>query len=229
MTASSLQDSPIGRKIETLLSPRSLAPRVYQALQALGYSIRSEAFECADGAISDPKLEHNGVWLVDENRLRELPGPGVAPHARILLISSSHRASSTDRRIIAQTPRPARLAPVYSMIQAAVEVRPRRTPRIQTNLSARCLRAKRQSTGAILSLSEGGCLLRTPVDLKKGLKVNLQFALPDYGLVSLSAECRYMRKGDAGLEFIDPAPDIRHSIAYFVTLQLAENPWVYMA
>jgi hypothetical protein len=75
----------------------------------------------------------------------------------------------------------------------------------------------------VLSLSEGGCLLRTNEILKKGAKLDLQFALPEYGLVSTAAECRYVRRGDAGIEFKSPAPDIRQSIAYFVTRQLAET------
>jgi hypothetical protein len=56
-----------------------------------------------------------------------------------------------------------------------------------------------RSIGAVLSLSEGGCLLRTGERLRRGSKVDLQFALPEYGLVATKAECRYVRKGDAGI------------------------------
>jgi len=214
MHATSFPDSPIGRKIETLLVPRSLAPRVYEALRSLGYSLGDEL---------SSNLSNGGIWLVDESRLHEVPESDVAPDARIMLISSPRKRPSNDLRVLSQTARPARLSAVYTMIQEALEQTPRKNPRIRTKLSARCLRAERRSIGAVLSLSEGGCLLRTGEDLKKGAKLDLQFALPDYGLVSTSAECRYVRKGDAGLEFRTPAADIRQSIAHFVTLQLAEN------
>jgi hypothetical protein len=137
------------------------------------------------------------------------------------MISSPRQSPRDDSRILAQAARPARLSAIYSMIQLAIEHTPRRTPRIETQLSARCIRAERRSIGAVLSLSEGGCLLRTDDLLRKGNKVNLQFALPDYGLVSTPAYCRYTRRGNAGMEFSAPPPDIRHSIAHFVTFQLA--------
>jgi hypothetical protein len=214
MHATPPPDSPLGRNIETLLEPRSLAPRVLEALRALGYSL-------SEGA--EPDLPSSGIWLVDEARLPEVPDSEFASDARILLISSPRQKPLTDPRILAQTARPARLSGVYAMIQKALERNPRRNPRVRTKLSARFLRAERQSIGALLSLSEGGCLLRTGEPLKKGTRLGLQFALPEYGLVSTSAECRYVRSGDAGLEFNDPPTDIRQSIAHFVTQRLAEN------
>jgi len=214
MHGTSSQDSALGRRIETLLEPRSLEPRVLGALRALGYSL---------GDKTDPNLPSSGIWLVDEARIHEVPDSDLASNARILLLSSPCRKPTKDLRILAHANRPARLSAVYSMIQQAFEGTPRKNPRIRTKLSARCLRAQRRSTGALLSLSEGGCLLRTAEPLKKGSKLDLQFALPDYGLVSTSAECRYVRRGHAGLEFKDPPADIRQSIAHFVTRQLAEG------
>ena len=214
MPATPPPNSPGGQKIETLLASRSLAPRVYEALRTLGYSLDDQT-----GANSPS----GGIWLVDESRLQEVPTSELAQEARILVISSARQKPSTDPRVLAQTPRPARLSAVYAMIQNALEPTPRRNPRIRTKLAARCLRAERRSIGALLSLSEGGCLLRTSEPLRKGARLDLQFALPEYGLVSTSAECRYVRKGQAGLEFRAPATDIRQSIAHFVTLQLAEN------
>lgn len=75
-----------------------------------------------------------------------------------------------------------------------------------------------------MSLSKRGCLLRTEESIQKGARLDLQFALPDYSLVSTEAECRYTQDGDIGLEFTAPPADIRNSIARFVTRQLAENP-----
>lgn len=212
MHAKSAPDTAVSRKIHVRLTSRSLAAKVLPALQVLGYTLREGA---------DSVASNSGFWLVDETRLGELPDVKLAPDARILLITSPRRDPHEDTRILAQTSRPARLSAIYAMIQSAIEHKPRRTPRVRTQLSARCLRADRRSIGAVLSLSEGGCLLRTGDNLRKGTQVDLQFALPEYGLVSTPAQCRYVRKGDAGMEFSKPARDIRHSIAYFVTTQLA--------
>jgi hypothetical protein len=217
MHAKSSPNNAIGRKIQVRLTPRSLAPRVLPALQVLGYTLREDT----DPIASNPS--DSGSWLVDETRLGEIPDAEEAPNARILLISSRRMRQHEDARILAQTARPARLSAVYAMIQSAIEHKPRKTPRVRTQLSARCIRADRRSIGAVLSLSEGGCLLRTSDDLRKGINIDLQFALPEYGLVSTPAKCRYVRKGDAGLEFSEPASDIRYSIAHFVTMQLADT------
>jgi hypothetical protein len=213
MHAKLTPNTTVGRNIHVRLTPRSLAPKVLPALQVLGYTLREE---------KDLVAPDSGFWLVDETRLAELPDVDIAPDMRILLITSPRSDAHEDARILVQTSRPAQLSAVYAMIQSAIEHKPRRTPRVRTQLSARCLRADRRSLGAVLSLSEGGCLLRTGDSLRKGTQVDLQFALPEYGLVSTPAQCRYVRKGDAGMEFSQPARDIRHSIARFVTTQLAD-------
>ncbi len=92
---------------------------------------------------------------------------------------------------------------------------------MRTQLSARCSHGEQRSIGAVLSLSEGGCLLRSGERLSRGAKVCLQFALPSFGLISTQAECRYAREGDAGLAFSESGSDVRHTIAHFVTAQLA--------
>ena len=224
MHADSPNHSAQDRRIGLHLTPDSLAPRVLEALRTLGYSLES----CMD--VDPTAIAEARVWLVDAERLADFPDPDSAPDTRLLLITSPEGASdeasskldrNIDPRIFAETARPGRLGAIYGMIQSALEQTPRRTPRIPTKLSARCIRSDRRSIGAVLSLSEGGCLLRTSESFRKGAKVDLQFALPDYGLISTPARCRYMRRSDAGLEFDRPTPDIRHTIAHYVTLQLA--------
>ncbi len=97
------------------------------------------------------------------------------------------------------------------------------TPRIPTRLSARCIRAERRSIGAALSLSKGGCLLRTGEAPREGTRLDLPFALPDCGVVSTRAGWRNVRSGDAGLAFDAPPADLRHTIAHFVTCELARE------
>jgi hypothetical protein len=208
-------NSPVSREIEIRLTSRSLEPRVLSALVTLGYTF-------GETTKSDrAKKAATRIWLADETRLNEIPTEDTAADARILLITSPRRYAGEDRRILAQTVRPADLSSVYSMLQTALEDTPRRTPRVPTKLSARCLRADSRSSGAVLSLSEGGCLFRTGDPMRSGAQVDLQFALPRYGLVSTPAECRYVRSGDAGLEFSDAPSDVRNSIAHYVTARLA--------
>ncbi len=209
----------LGRRIGVRIGPKSLAPRVLEALRALGYTM----VDLDSERIAAEAREACGLWLVDEDRLPELPGPDEEPDRRILLIASARNAAAVDRRIFATTRRPARLGAVYEMIQSALESTPRSAPRIRTQLSARCIRGEQRSIGAVLSLSEGGCLLRCGERLARGARVDLQFALPSFGLISTRAECRYAREADAGLAFSDSASDVRHTIAHFVTSQLAAN------
>jgi len=192
-----------------------VTPRVLEALRALGYVLVD------DDAGDDCSLAR--VWLVDGERIDTVPERSEHEDLRLLAIGSPGEDALADPRIFAQTPRPGRLGAIYEMIQNALESTPRRCPRIPTRLSARCIRADRRSIGAVLSLSEGGCLLRTGEALRKGAKLDLQFALPDYGVISTRAECRYMRSGDAGLSFEAPPSDVRHTIAHFVTCELARE------
>ncbi len=209
----------LGRRIGVRIGPKSLAPRVLEALRALGYTMVDFDSE----RLAEPTREACGLWLVDEDRLPELPGPDEAPDRRILLIASARHAADADPRVFATTRRPARLGAVYEMIQSALESTPRSVPRVRTQLSARCIRGERRSIGAVLSLSEGGCLLRSGERLARGAWIELQFALPSFGLIATRAECRYAREGDAGLAFAESAPDVRHTIAHYVTSQLAAS------
>ncbi len=209
----------MGRRIGVRIGPKSLAPRVLEALRALGYTMIDFDSQRAPERTRDGC----GLWLVDEDRLPELPDREETSDRRILLIASARSAPLADPRIFATARRPARLGAVYEMIQSALESTPRSAPRIRTQLSARCIRGERRSIGAVLSLSEGGCLLRSGEPIARGTRVDLQFALPSFGLISTRAECRYAREGDAGLAFAASGADVRHSIAHFVTSQLAES------
>lgn len=209
----------MGRRIGVRITASSLAPRVLDALRALGYSMVD--FD-SDRTAPDVR-DACRLLLVDQLRLAEIPGPDQDADRRILLIASASGRPHEDPRIFATTRRPARLGAVYEMIQSALESSPRSSPRIRTRLSARCIHGEQRSIGAVLSLSEGGCLLRSGDPLSPGATVQLQFALPSSGLVSTRAECRYARASDAGLAFADSSADLRHAISHFVTTQLASG------
>lgn len=207
----------MGRRIGVRIGPRSLAPRVLEALRALGYTM----VDLDSERLSETARDGCRLWLVDQERLPELPGPDEAADRRILLVASTRSGACEDPRVFATTRRPARLGAVYEMIQSALESTPRSAPRVRTQLSARCIRGEQRSIGALLSLSEGGCLLRSGERLSRGTRVRLQFALPSFGLISTQAECRYANEADAGLAFADSGSDVRHSIAHYVTARLA--------
>lgn len=219
MHDSAYEPGIMGRRIGVHLTPKSLAPRVLEALRALGYVM----IDLDSDRIDDEIRDACRLVLVDQLRLAELAGPDRDADRRILLIASASGRSCEDPRIFATTRRPARLGAVYEMIQSALESTPRSTPRIRTRLSARCIQGDQRSIGAVLSLSEGGCLLRSGDPVAPGAAVQLQFALPSHGLVSTHAECRYARSGDAGLAFAGGSSELRHAISHFVTLQLASG------
>jgi hypothetical protein len=217
MHHASYEPGIMGRRIGVRITPKSLAPRVLEALRALGYTM----IDLDSERVTPETRDACGLWLVDEERLAELPDADEAPDRRILLIASVCSDACSDPRIFATTRRPARLGAVYEMIQSALESTPRSVPRVRTQLSARCIRGEQYSLGAVLSLSEGGCLLRSGERLARGSTLSLQFALPNYGLISTQAECRYARESDSGLAFADSNADVRDTIAHYVTAQLA--------
>lgn len=209
-------DSP--RRIGLHLTEQSLAPQVRIALRNLGYVLIDLDREPAERAAQAR------VWLVDEARLDELPRPHERPELRIALLSTEAQIESAppgDERVFARVTRPGRLTPVYEMLQTALEGTPRRVPRVPTRLSARCIYDRNRSMGAVLSISEGGCLLRSSEGFDRGAQIDLQFALPQFGLISTPAECRYAEGADVGLAFPETNPETRHRIAHFVTSQLA--------
>lgn len=209
----------MGRRIGVRITASSVAPRVLDALRALGYAM----VDFDSSRTTDELREACRLLLVDQLRLAELPNPEVDGDRRILLIASPTGRPAEDPRVFATTRRPARLGAIYEMIQSALESRPRSSPRIRTRLSARCIQGEQRSIGAVLSLSEGGCLLRSGDPLSPGSTVQLQFALPSSGLISTRAECRYARSSDAGLAFADSSSELRHAISHFVTAQLASS------
>jgi hypothetical protein len=193
-----------------------LAPRVQSALEHLGYDL--DEFDTEE---VDPP-----IWLIDDDRLGEfrdaLEGRRPArDSARLLVISASPDDDALDSRVIGRVSRPGRLGAIYSILQRVLEETPRKDPRIDTQLTARSIRADRRSIGAVVSLSEGGCRLQTDEPLRKGAELEIQFGLPDFGLISTTAECRYVRSGSVGLAFSKPSWETQCAISHFVTAKLA--------
>jgi len=205
------------RTIASYVGPRSLAPQTRAALRGLGYEL-VPAFTM--GRFDDASW-HPALRLVDERQIERIPSRDVDPDTPVILLSGVRHAETDDPRVLGQIQRPAELADLYPLIQRALERTPRQAPRAPTLLSGRCIRSDRRWVGSVLSLSEGGCLFKTSQPIDAGEAMNLQFALPQNGILSARAVCVYRREGAMGLAFSDTPAEIRRRISSFVTRRLA--------
>ena len=110
---------------------------------------------------------------------------------------------------------------VYRVAQQLLEDTPRSTPRVPVHLAARCHREGKEWLAVVLSLSENGCLLRTPEPLLLGTRLELSFDLPRSGALRLEAENAYQLLPDFGLIFHATAPAHRDAIRSYVSDALA--------
>jgi hypothetical protein len=184
------------------------------ALRRLGYEfIRPEKAKTE----INPELR-----VVDERQIDEIPTVDAEPNMPIVMLTGVRPLTNTDRdadpRIIGRIARPAALTPLYGLLQQALESTPRRVPRVPTRLPARWIRQDHLATGAIVSLSEHGCLLSTGEEQRlAGARMEIQFALPGAGLLSMAAQCVHQRGSDMGLCFQEPSSSIRRAIGGFVS------------
>ncbi len=151
---------------------------------------------------------------MDERRLAELPDDPRAPTPIILLATRSVPPLG-DRRVVGAIARPAGLHELYRLLQQALESVPRGCLRVPTHLPVRFERAGRAWHGAVLSLSENGCLVRTPEPMDLGAELEVSFELPRAGLIQTRAETAYQLRPDTGLVFqATPAASRRAILSY---------------
>lgn len=197
--------------------PEAYAPMTRAILVKLGYAILlPEELETCDPERS--KLRPS-VRLVDERQLGEIPDDGQS--IPIVVLSGRHGVSGADTRIAGAVRRPAGIHELYRLIQQLTEDTPRATPRVATHLPARCGQRDAEWGVTILSISENGCLLRSPEPLLLGARVALRFTLPGAGLLDLQAEAAYQLLPDVGMIFDSTPAHDREAIADFVTKTLA--------
>ena len=216
-------DIPTAASTRTILlyaARESLAPMTDVILAKLGYAIVDPAdFEqmCSEQPEIGPDL-----LLVDERRLVEATtwgedGDGEVP---IVLLTGQHGATGADRRIVGAVKRPAGMHDLYRLLQQVFEDTPRSTPRIATQLRAQCSRGPRRWEGRVLSLSENGCLMRSPEEIPLGQKIQLSVELPRAGGILLEAEAAYQLLPDIGLVFSAVPVAQRQTIERFVAQSL---------
>jgi hypothetical protein len=188
-------------------------------LARMGYSIvPAEEWEDLP---NDDRVRTPDLRIVDERRLDEIPEDGEFSEVPIILLTGRHGVSGADPRVKGAVARPAGLHEIYRLIQQTIEDNPRSTPRVATHLPARCRRGAREWNGAVLSLSENGCLLRSPEPVNLGSQIELSFDLPRLGTIETRAESTYQLVPDTGLVFQGTPAASREAILHFVEASLA--------
>ncbi len=185
-------------------------------LTRLGYRMLSPgAFEALRE--THPSLAPD-MLLVDERRLSDaMIQDEDASRVPIVLLTGRQGATGADPRIVGAVKRPAGLHDLYRLMQQVFEDTPRSTPRIATQLRARCVQGDRDWCGRVLSLSENGCLIRSAEAIPLGQRLCLEFSLPQTGSLRLEAEAAYQLLPDVGLVFNALAPTERETLEHFVT------------
>ena len=166
-------DSPSFRRtIGSYVPPRAYAPGTRAALEKLGYRMvpASTPRQARDERCL-PDLR-----IVDERHVHLIPPE--EDRTPLVLLTATSRAGDKDPRIVGYAPRPATLEVLFPILQCALENTPRTVVRASTELPGSCVRADQRWAGAVLSLSELGCLIRTSEPMASGLEFDLIFPLP---------------------------------------------------
>jgi hypothetical protein len=198
------------RRIEVRVPSRDFSEGVRTALDRLGYELLPPR----------PRAGDPDARFVAAGRLSRLSKGATAP---IIVFGGPRSRIADDPRVVGLVRRPAELLDLYALLQAALEEHPRAAPRIQASLPARSLLEGIDTPGAILSLSETGCLLRSTMILPEAGTLRLQFALPDGGLIYTRAETRHRSGKEAGLAFASLPETARSAIAGFVRRSLTRS------
>ena len=205
------------RRIASYVPPQAYAPRVRAALEGLGYEIIPVATR---GRFEDDSWEPD-LRIVDERHISRIPAEDYLPRTPVVLLASGDRAASRDRRVVGIVTRPATLTDLYPILQRTLEETPRIAARAPTELPGRCTHSDRRWMGAVISLSEKGCLFRTSETLEKDQRLNLLFPLPLGQMVTARARVIDQRGQSVGMVFDYMAPPIREAVAQFVEGRLA--------
>lgn len=196
--------------------PEAYAAMTRPILAKLGYVILlPEEFEAVTQDAPDVRA---ALRIVDERQLAEVPDdPSNTP---ILVLTGRHGVTGADSRIVGAIRRPAGMHELYRLIQQVTEETPRSTPRIPTHITVHCRKDGREWNAAMLSISENGCLLRSPEPLLLGSRFELAFSLPREGPIEVQVETAYQLLPDVGLVFHGVPTRHRDAIVRFVTASL---------
>ena len=210
-------DTPIRRILLTYAAPQAFAEVSRTILARLGYALLTpEEFAASRKSLGRDLPD---LRVVDERSLAEIPEDGF-PAIPLVVLTGRHGVTGADPRIAGAIRRPAGLHELYRISQEILEDTPRSTPRIPTHLNARCTSQGKEWTGAVLSLSQSGCLLRSSEPQMLGATLTLAFSLPRSGRLSLDAEVSYQLLPDLGMTFHATSPADRKAISDFISRSL---------
>ncbi len=205
------------RCLASYVAPQAYAPRVRAALESLGYEIIPVATR---GRFEDDSWEPD-LRIVDERHINRIPTEDYLPRTPVLLLTGAARATCRDRRVVGSVTRPALLRDLYPILQRTLEDTPRVAARAPTELPGRCTQSDRRWMGAVVSLSEKGCLFRTSQSLTTDQRLNLLFPLPRGQMITARARVIGQRGPSVGLVFDDMALPVREAVAHYVEERLA--------
>ena len=199
-------------RIDSHVGLLAFAPNVRKAMEKLGYSLVDVD---AHDTSRPPDLR-----IADDRDPGSLPSSALDPRTPIVLLTGSS-GSIHDPRVVGRVRRPAGLVDLYRVVQQAVETHPRSAPRVDTELSARLVRGDQSWSGVVMTLSERGCMAHTSEALVQGDRIRLQFTLPEFGMIDISARAVWSRGQCAGLVFTDADHRSRSAIDHYVGDRLA--------
>ena len=205
------------RRLVAYAPKQAFVDKTVPILGRLGYRIlTSEEFsqQAEDDELSPPRPD---LHIVDERRLAEVPEDEGESPIPIIVISGRHGVTGADPRIVGAVRRPAGLHDLFRLLQQTFEDQPRTVPRVSMHLRAVCRLRDQEWSALLLSLSENGCLLRSPEPLPLGTRLDLAFDLPKVGPMKLCAEAAYQLVPDLGLVFSGIQPSVRDAISGYVT------------
>jgi hypothetical protein len=209
---------PVRRLIISHAREEAFVPLTRVIFAKMGYLVvPEEEWGSLPSSLADRQPD---LRIVDERRFGELKDDADDP-VPIIVLTGRHGVTGADPRVVGAVRRPAGLHELYRVIQQAVEDVPRASPRVPTYLPARCRDGEREWRGAVLSLSENGCLLRSPEPLDLGRQIQISFELPRVGVVETQAETAYQILPDLGLIFHSTPAGQRTAIADFIERSLA--------
>jgi hypothetical protein len=197
----------------------AFAPRTRTLLGRLGYRIlRPEELVGLPRFLSARRPD---LRIVEEGRLAELPEDGGEKPVPVIVVGSGARVLDRDDGVAGAVRRPVGVHDLYRLLQSLLEETPRATLRAATDLPVRCRDGEREWEGRIVSLSENGCLLASPPELRLGADVDLDFELLGGVAIATCADVAYRLPQGYGLVFSDGSAARRRAIAACVLDLLA--------
>ena len=204
--------------ILSLARPEAYVPMARSILGRIGYSILSPDEWRENEALAE---QAPGLCILEDRQLAELSAGSVIAATPLVVLCGRSRAPIEDRRVVGVVARPAGLHELFRLFQEALEPLARTSLRVLTNLPVRLRREGREWQGSLLSLSENGCLVRSPEPIELGAQLDVAFELPRSGRIETQAETSYQLLPDTGLVFQATPPATRRAILSFVEELLA--------